>query len=251
MQLALLVLSLSQIQPAEGVLVNVDELALLSNSSAEWLELDTWAHKNLTWDLSDMDSRSDVVALAAALVYARNNDLVMRSKAIQAVNQIQGTEDAVGTDTLAVGRNLFGYIITADILKQKGVAMTQFDNWLANDVTEQYFQDSPTVTRRIRDTHTVRPNNWGTMCGATRVAYSVYLNDQAEFDEAVTVWKSWLGDQNIPNVFEYQGAWQTWTPWLPPNHRPVNQPGDMVQGQNVDGVVIDDQDRCGAFAWPP
>jgi len=94
----------------------------------------------------------------------------------------------------------------------------------------------------------VRPNNWGTHAGASRVAADRYLGDKADLARAAKVFQGWLGDRSAYAGFTYGDlAWQA-HPDAPVG---INPKGATKNGQSIDGVLPDDQRRAGGFTWPP
>ena len=63
--------------------------------------------------VSDQDDDTDVRVLAKALVHARTGDAALRDEVIDACMAAIGTE--AGGRTLALGRNLLGYVIAAEL----------------------------------------------------------------------------------------------------------------------------------------
>ena len=117
---------------------------------------------------------------------------------------------AIGTEkggrTLALGRNLVSYVIAADLIDLKRYdagSDQQFRSWLA--AVRKETLDGKTLI----STHEVRPNNWGTHAGASRVAADRYLGDKADLARAAQVFKGWLGDRSAYAGFKYgELAWQ-------------------------------------------
>src|SRR6185295_5158219 len=114
-------------------------------------------------------------------------------------------------------------------------------SWLAAVRTENL--DGKTLI----STHDVRPNNWGTHAGASRVAADLYLGDKADLAKAAQVFKGWLGDRTAYAGFTYGD-----TSWQADPSKPVgiNPKGATKSGHNIDGVLPDDQRRAGGFTWP-
>ena len=143
--------------------------------------------------------------LAAGLVYARTGETAYRTKAIAAIKAAVETEN--GGRTLALARNLPGYVLAANLVDLPGVEPAFNENtfkpWLRSLLTETL--DGQT----LRSTHERRPNNWGTHAGAARVAIALYLGDDAELARAATVFHGWLGDRAAYAGFEYGDVtWQ-------------------------------------------
>ena len=100
----------------------------------------------------------------------------------------------------------------------------------------------------LQSTHEQRPNNWGTHAGASRAAVAVYLRDTAELERTAQVFRGYLGDRASYAGFRYGDL-----SWQCDPERPVgiNPEGCTKSGHSIDGVIPDDQRRCGSFTWPP
>lgn len=190
--------------------------------------------------LSDKDDNADVWVLARALVYARTGDEVMRNEVIAIVGAAMGSQ-LVGT-TLAIARNLLGYVIAADIVGLPPDLDVKFRRWL------QQVVNTPLAGRTIRSTHNDRPNNWGTHAGASRLAVALYLGDQDEVQRAAAVFHGWLGNRAVYAGFRYGALdWQA----RPDAPVAINPAGAERNGHPIDGILPDDQRRCCAgFMWP-
>jgi hypothetical protein len=180
--------------------VTPQELAALPTSGPAWQQLRRAAARlPRVANLADQESETDVDALAAALVYARTGDRAARGAAARAVLAAIGTER--GGRTLALGRNLASYVIAADLV---GLASfdrrgdRRFRRWLASVRSEEL--DGKTLI----STHDVRPNNWGTMAGASRIAADLYLGDRVDLDRAARVFAGWLGDRGVYAGFRFK-----------------------------------------------
>jgi hypothetical protein len=94
----------------------------------------------------------------------------------------------------------------------------------------------------------MRANNWGTNCGAARIAADAFLGDMTDLGRAVQVFRGWLGDRSQYSGFDFGDLdWQC-DPSKPVG---INAKGCTKQGHSIDGVLPDDQRRGGSFSWPP
>ncbi len=218
-------------QPGQGLWVSGSELAALPTSGAAWDQIRNDAASSWgTALISDQESNHDVKTLAGALYAARTNDGNMRNRVVQAIESAIGTED--GGRTLALGRNLPGYVIAADLV---GYRTPRFEDWLRGVRHENL--DGMTLV----STHERRPNNWGTHAGAARIAVARYLNDTTDLNRAATVFRGFVGERAAYAGFSYGDL-----TWQSDPARPVgiNPAGAVRNGFNVDGVLGDDQRRC-------
>jgi hypothetical protein len=193
--------------------------------------------------VADQDSDHDTRTLAAALVSARTGDGAALMRAIDGIQAAIGTE--AGGRTLALGRNLPSYVIAADVIGLRWVAPaldTRFRTWLAAVRTAPLDGDT------LVSTHEQRPNNWGTMAGAARMAADLYLGDTADFLRAVYVFKGWLGDRTAHRGFQFGDVSFQADPAAPLG---INPPGAMKDGVSVDGALPDDMRRGCSFQPAP
>lgn len=217
------------------------ELEALPISGDAWRNLLRAASKSTaTPNLSDQDDPTNTLALAKALVFARTGEARYRAEVMAACEAAMGTEK--GGRTLALGRNLVGFVLAADLVGLPDEQNVRFKKWL-RDVVRKRFEG-----RTILSTHEDRPNNWGTHAGATRIAVALYLGDRRDLERAASVFRGWLGERDAYAGFKYRDL-----DWQAHPKRPVgiNPAGAELQGHSVDGVLPDDQRRGGAFSWPP
>jgi hypothetical protein len=226
-----------------GIWMSRADLAKLPMTGSAWSHLKSTADGSLgSPNISDQVSQHDTNTLAVALVYARTGQASYRTKAADAIMSAIGTEK--GGRTLALARNLVSYVIAADLIDLKSYDAgkdQQFRSWLAA------VRNATLDGKTLISTHDVRPNNWGTHAGASRIAADLYLGDKADLAKAAQVFKGWLGDRSAYAGFTYgQLDWQA------DASKPVgiNPKGATKNGRNVDGVLPDDQRRAGGFTWP-
>lgn len=192
-------------------------------------------------DLSEQHSKANVLTLAKALVYARTGREEYREEVITACKLIPGTQR--GGRALALGKQLMAYVIAADLAGLPEEEERQFKDWLRDCLTYQFRSG-----KTLRSTHETRPNNWGTLAGASRLAAAIYLEDIEEIKQCAEVFKGWLGDREIYAGFTFKDRdWQA----APSKPVGINPKGAEKQGHSIDGVLPDDQRRTGAFEWPP
>lgn len=227
-----------------GIWLSAAEIQQLPMSGTAWDNLKSKA--NGSWgsaNLKDLNSNHDTYTLAGALYYARTGDSAMRTKVANAIMSIIGTQN--GGRTLEPSRNLVSYVISADLIN-----LATYDNG-KNNTFKSFLSSVRTQNldgKTIISTHNIRPNNWGTHAGATRVAIDRYIGDTADLALAANVFKGWLGDRNAYSGFDFgELDWQS-DKSHPVAINPVNA---TIQGHNVDGVLPDDQRRAGGFTWPP
>jgi hypothetical protein len=250
----------------EGIWISRAEVRRLPMSGPAWERLKEAADGPLgVADIADQDSNHDVRTLAVALVYARTDEESYRAQAAEAISDAIGTED--GGRTLALGRNLFSYVIAADLINlriyDRGEEAT-FRAWLGGVRRERFGDGSGPGT--LISTAENSMSNWGGMAGASRVAVAAYLDDEEDLARAAKVMKGWVGDRSaypgIPGPLfgpDYLGrgfraggaeddlSWHA----NPDEPRGVNPEGATKEGHSIDGALPDDMRRGGPFQWPP
>ena len=223
------------------------ELAVLPASGPAWDNVKARADQSCgVPDLDNQDSSVNVCVLAKALVFARTGQTVYRDGVVSAVDNIVNSGTYNGR-ALALGRELGAYVIAADLMDLQTYDAT-LDGLLRAKITE--FLTTPTTggPANLIECHEVRPNNWGTHCGASRAAVAAYLGDTVALSRIAQVFKGWLGDRSSYAGFAYGDlSWQC-DPAAPVG---INPKGCMKQGHSIDGVLPDDQRRGGSFSWPP
>jgi hypothetical protein len=136
-------------------------------------------------------------------------------------------------------------VIAADLIglaAHDGGLDARFRDWLRGVRTENLSGDT------LVSTHEGRPNNWGTMAGAARIAASAYLGDTADLQRAATVFRGWLGDRSAYTGFSYGDVSYQADPSAPVG---VNPAGATKQGVSIDGALPDDMRRGCSFQPQP
>ncbi len=233
--------AVAQTRPTIGIWISPQEIVALPMSGAAWESLKAVADKPLgVPDVSNQDDNTDVHVLAKALVYVRTGIPAYRDEVVMACHAAIGTE--AGGRTLALGRNLIGYVLAADLVILPEDVDAPFSAWLATCLTERL------ESKTLISTHEDRPNNWGTHAGASRMAVARYLRDDAALARAAQVFKGWLGDRGAYAGFSYGDlAWQA-DAATPVG---INPKAATKSDHDIDGVLPDDQRRGGGFIWPP
>lgn len=229
-----------------GIWLSTAEIRRLPTEGAAWEALLKAADRKLRKaDVSNQNSRHDVRTLAAALVHARTGELEYRERAAEGIDDAIGTER--GGRTLALGRNLVGYVVAADLIDLATFdadADERFREWIA-EVRDERLDDG----RTLRETHSERPNNWGAMAGASRAAIAVYLGDRDDLEEAANVFRGYLGDRSAYAGFEFGQDLS----WQADEDEPVgvNPAGATRDGVELGGALPDDMRRGCPLRTPP
>lgn len=254
--------ALTAVAPYKGLWLSQSEILDLPTSGTAWTNLKTVADGSLgTPQISDQNNRHNMKTLAVAFVYARTGDDIYRVKARDAIMSAIGTEclpSSDGVRTLALGRNLAGYVFAADLINLPDMGYTtkanpcnnkteNFEQWLTHIRTDVMPDNGrwPTLIK----THENTSSNWGGFAGSSRIAASLYLGDTADVTEAAKIHRAYVDRAAYPtrswgNYFqpttEYDGA--NWAcgdinTWLAIN------PSCTKNGYNIDGALVEDISR--------
>jgi len=226
-----------------GIWLSAEEISGLATNGAQWENLLDEADRQLSdIDISNQDEFNDVYAMAKALVYARTGDSTYKIDVIDACSDAIGTES--GGSSLALGRNLGGFIIAADLVDLPQADDMLFRDWLRTMLTNT-MSDSLSLTTA----HETRADNKGTHAGGARAAIAAYLQEWDELDDVATVFKGWAGDRTSHTFTDY-GTNDT---WQADTNAPVgiNPKNAMIGTNSVDGVLPVAMQESGDFVWPP
>jgi hypothetical protein len=197
--------------------------------------------------LSNQEDTANVCVMAHALVFAKTGEEILRVRVVDAIWSIVNSGTYNGR-ALALGRELAAYPISADLINLRNYDPALDDRFRAK-LAELLV--TPTIDGPVNliECHELRPNNWGTHCGASRAAVAAYLGDRAQLARTAQVFRGYLGERGAYAGFRY-GDDLTWQ--CDPN-QPVgiNPAGCISHGKDVGGVLPDDQRRAGGFGWPP
>jgi hypothetical protein len=225
----------------EGIWMRREEIQKLPMTGRAWQRLEQYASKKPPYpNLTDQNTRTNVVVLAKALVYARTGEERYREEVVTLVRNAMGTER--GSTTLPLGRKLISYVIAAELVSLPPEHDERFRKWLSGLMQTKF------RGRTLRSTHEDRPNNWGTHAGASRVAIARYLGLDEEVARCARVFRGWLGGREYYDGFKYGDL-----SWQADESRPVgiNPVGATKNNHSIDGVLADDQRLAGSFTWPP
>lgn len=214
--------------------------------------------------IGNQDDSTDVYVMAKAMVWLRlkqeatpPEDPEPYRAAVQAAClAARGTEyEGLNQTTLALGRNLLGYVVAANLIEWDdsvaGQRESDFRAWV-NQARQEFFADGVTFSRNLTEAHETRANNWGLMCGASRLAAAIYLHDNREEARCWDVFRRWLGDESSPFEFPPE-AWGGLS-WQADRAHPVGinpiytrkrDCGDVRRV--IGGVLPDEMRRAGPF----
>lgn len=230
------------------LLLTSGQLRALPTSGPAWVHLKGVADGAAgTPDIADQDDDTDQVAFAKALVFARTGIASYRTQVLKILAGAVGSE--AGGRTLALGRNLTGYVFAADLISLSSADPTWdtdvFRPWLRRVLTEPMSEGVDLITTAER-----RPSNWGTYAGASWAAVAAYLGDPSLLSEAANVFHGWLGDRAAYAGFNFEAVALSWSP-VPSRIVGIDPQGSTIAGHTVDGILPSDMSRGGAYTWPP
>lgn len=237
-----------------GIWVSQSEITSRPTTGAAWNSIlsdaaGSWGTANV----SNQDSDHDQYVLAGALVCARTGQYCDKTR--------QGLLSAIGTESgarwLAVGRNMLGYTIAADVMRNSGnlagADLTNISNWLASFLTKTLANNNSGVQEVLMPFKS--GSNADAQSGAVYAAIAAYTNDTAKLDYVWNRFRLYSCDrtgnpeQTIDIGTGFGGGW-SFAPSLS-EACPVNPIGTTKNGVRIDGALINDMVRGGSFKFPP
>ena len=236
----------SSVAGADGFFVSRSQLGRLPTAGRAWQSLlDEAERAYLAPDLGDQDGAANTRTWAKALVGVRLGREDLIDEVLRSLREISDRAPDPDWRTLAVGRELLAYVLSADLieLSRRDPVLDQAFRARLESLRETSFQGRTLVT-----THEDRPNNWGTHAGATRIAIALYLGDRADLAAAAAVHRGWLGERGAYSGFRYGEL-----SWQEDEARPVgvNRAGAQRAGIDLDGSQPEEMRRGGPLADPP
>lgn len=227
-------------EPSAGLWISAAEVKALPMSGA-WSSVQG-AAGSCSPDLANQDSSCNVTILASALAFARTDDERYRAQVVTAIRLIVENQSESGGRTLALGRELGAYIAAADLIN-----LREHDPALHNRF-KMRLKELRTKTldgMTLAGTHERRPNNWGTMAGASRAAINVYIEDAVDLDRTALVFHGYLGRREAYSGFTFGDL--GWQCGLPVGINPV---GCIKGGFDIGGALPEEMRRGGGFNMP-
>jgi hypothetical protein len=227
-------------------------LMSLPTTGTAWSYLKSTADGSLgSPDLCDQDNKHDVRTLAAALAYARTGQASYYAKARGAIMSAIGTIRAGCYNAiLALGRQLGAYVLAADFINLSGADDSAFRSWLRGIRTQYLGGHARWYT--LTGTHNDANNNWGAFAGASRIAASLYLGDDADVAAAAKVLRGFFGDRTAYAGFR-TSLYADELTWTCTSSATTYTPLDPVctkSGIDLDGAIAGDIYRGGPIQWP-
>jgi hypothetical protein len=237
--------------PSEGILLSPSEIAALPTTGPEWQAVLNRANNPLGGSVQvSTRSSNGVDLLAKAFVAARLNDNTLKGVVRDGLRAttLAGRDN---NDVLATLRQLQTYVIAADII-QLSIFDPAFDasfrTWLNTERNHNYAGGGGGGS--VISVHNFKPNNFGTHAGASRIAAALYLGDTSDFQAAANVWEGWVTGNDALLPLDYNWHTYDWHADVA-NPQGINPLGATRNGNRLDGVIPEDQERCGNYSWPP
>ena len=230
-----------------------DAIMELPTTGPAWDAVVSAADKPLVPDLSDQDNRTPTYAVAAGLVHVRTGDPAYRAKVEDALRKLPGTEFGSGSRTLAVGRQLAGWVLAADLVDYREPG---FVSWVDGIRTAEIGGHGRWYA--LTQTHENTANNWGTFAGASRLAASLYVGDAEDVARVAELLAALLGEDTdawpgLPSgrstggfqrTSSFDVSWScTGEDWTPVNS------GCGAASSDLDGGLVEELSRS-STSWP-
>jgi hypothetical protein len=231
--------------PVAGVWIGSAEIAQRPMSGAGWDSI-VGAARHATPDganLADMNSNHDSATLAAALVAVRTGRAEDRQRAMAALEGAIGTQ--AGARWLAVGRNLGGYVIAADLLDVRSGPVR---DWLASFLTRPLSHNNDSRLVTLHDTAWNSGSNASAQEGFVHAALAAYLGNAGELAWGWNGFRRYAGDRSSPHrLSSNDDSWQL----RPSDPVGIQDAGARRDGCRLDGAIGNDMSRGGAFSCEP
>ncbi len=236
---------------SNGIWISKAEIQRLPASGFAWDKVVEQAQNNTNDpDLGNQDDETGPNTIAKALVYARTGNTIYANEVLYTLQRLVELNPIARSrewDALGALRSLGAYAIAADIMDLKNYAPSFNKNTFRPWLSQARFVDTEGGEGSLVALHEGRPNNWGSHASASRIAASIYLQDQTDLNRAILVFKGAMGDRASYAGFQFgELSWQA----DPSKPRPINPKGSTIRGVNVDGALPDDARRCGSFRTP-
>lgn len=221
-----------------GIFTSVEEVQSLTIDDPTWDNVYKYANEPIiNPDLSDQDDQDNIRVLAKALVYARTGSIKYKNEVTQAIKHV--IKSPLGT-TLALGRELAAYVISADLIGLDSDLELQFKSFIKNVIEIELQGRAGIKTLQlsaIRD-----PSNWGCHARASVTTVALYTNQNDLLNIMASRFHDWLGRSGSGFIFKNKS-------WQCDENEPkgINSVGCIRLGRNLDGVLPDDQRRAGIF----
>jgi len=134
-------------------------------------------------NLCNQDNKNAACTLAAALMYARTGQTSYKDKVITQLTVVKNTTGATMSNdpncrSLSVGRQVAGYVISADLIGYRDPAFVSWVDWIRD-----FYIGHHGRWTTVEETAKNSCANWGAWCMASLTACALYLGDTAELSK--------------------------------------------------------------------
>jgi hypothetical protein len=230
------------LRPRLGLWISQTELRALPTKGPAWDTILEAAEGDLgTADVADQDSEHDGKTLACALAAARTGRADLMTKATNALSSAIGTE--AGARWLAIGRNLGGYVIAADVL---GIHSGPVYDWLAGFLTRTLRANN--TDEQVQVANWPSGSNSPAQVGFVTAALCVYTKDFAHLATFWDGYRRYCGDRTSPvKQTSNSEAWQ----FISSDPVGIQDKGAVKHGCRLDGAIGNDMSRGGDDVCSP
>jgi hypothetical protein len=242
----------SPVPAAPGIWISTQELKRLPTNGSAWRALLATAEGPFGGaDVSNQNSPHDVRTLAAALAAVRTGRADLRARATTALVSAIGTE--ADARWLAVGRNMGGYALAADILDLRAdsdpaSAGSRIQAWLAGFLTRPLRHNNSDVQITLKRSAWSSGSNASAQEGFVHAAIAAYLRDKKELAWAWNGFRRYAGDRSSPHkLIANDLSWQA----DPSDPVGIQDAGATKDGCRLDGAIANDMARGSHFRCSP
>ena len=239
-----------------GIWVSKETILSQPTNGAEWDTVYSTASSN--WgspNISDQDSNHDKFVMAGAIVCVRTGEFCEKTRA--------GIVSAIGTEGntrwLAVGRNLLGYVIAADIINLRSDGNGSSDGsrvqaWLTSFLTRELPDNNTGIPEKL--TAFESGSNASAQEASVYASIAAYTNDKAKLEYVWNRFRLYSCDKTSPET-EIDLKAGTEYGWAHDNNNPCAvAPKGATKSYNgstyrQDGALMNDMRRGGTFKWAP
>jgi hypothetical protein len=207
-----------------------------------------WAERDIRVRIGDQDNQADAVAVAAAYACANTGEQDYCDRVRALLEEVAGV-DVTGMKTLALNRNLTGYVVAASLIDYHDPA---FAAWLQEVIHAQTW-NAWTDDWSIYRSAVQEPSNGGCHARAAVTAVALYTADAWLLEEMANRFHDWLGRSSAGWLWDRSESW--WQSAAhPAGYNGVNPAGATLvidgESRNVDGVLPEDMKRSGRPEYP-
>jgi len=257
MVVCILLFYTSQCLSQLGLWTSVKELSTKPMSGPAWWAVKKAADKNFHPPVIENNNNpSNVYALAAGIVYIRftaesdcgKEALFYKNKVIKVLEYLVENgipdncpDDPHNCNRLRWARNTGAFVLAADLVEYRTPA---FESWCRK--MAEVYEDIDGVT--MLEMFKKRASNWGSMAFGSLCAIYDYLKDTQRLKEIREYWVKGVSGPN-PGYNTFKKDWS----WHHDRYDPrlIYPKGAIKKALVIDGVIPNDQRRCGSFHNPP